>query len=97
MSDSTVLQQYASHVSKVAEILEPLSSNYGINHLFYVELFPEKEEAFFLSNQHVLVEKVINIGRFSKDHEDSVHKTDDGGYKFVWSQTPPPSMKLELC
>ena len=47
MSDSTVLQQYASHVSKVAEILEPLSSNYGINHLFYVELFPEKEEAFF--------------------------------------------------
>jgi DNA-binding CsgD family transcriptional regulator len=90
MSNDDIIHKCANHAEKVEEILKPLSSIYGIDNLFYAELFPDQEKAVFISNKISTVEKLMHIGHFSEQHNKFISEISisSGCHKFVWPQDP---------
>jgi DNA-binding CsgD family transcriptional regulator len=90
MSNKNIIQKCANHADRVEEILKPLSNIYGIDNLFYAELLPKHEKAMFISNKYSTVEKLMNIGHFSEQHNKFISEISitSGCHKFIWPQDP---------
>ena len=78
-----------SHFSKITGLVEPLL-NFLVKQIIYIELVPGENIAFFLSNTQGIVEKFLDLGKFSKDFYFTLEQTKTDNYcnAFIW---PPKS------
>ena len=64
-----------------------MSSTFGIDNFFYTDLYPNQDKAGFASNQPSTIEKLIQIGHFSEQHNNFLSEiTANNSHKFIWPQ-----------
>lgn len=91
------VHSHNKHIDLVDRALPTLNHQYGIQHLIYIELFNNKDQALMLSNVPGLVEKVHTLGKFSDDFYQSIQRAEVNLTRtFLWPANPRDEVGLTL-